>query len=130
MNMINTDWKTRHVRVPCFVADDGWKRGGITLQYKQAVGIIIYKYSICSPQDRYSRKLGISLSELNKVNTLYTVVNESDKAFTVEAAILMDIVDNSRDTISRETLDLIHWFVRKGTNREIKQIFYPNKVVQ
>lgn len=127
MNMTNNDWKTRHVRVPCFFTDDGWERGGITLRYKLEGGALSYKYSICSPQDQYSRKLGISLSELNKVSTLYNVVNEGDKAFTVEATILMDIVGNSRDTISRETLDLIYSFVRNGINRELKQFFYPKK---
>lgn len=127
MNTTNNDWKTRHVRVPCFFTDDGWERGGITLRYKLEGGALSYKYSICSPQDQYSRKLGISLSELNKVSTLYNVVNEGDKAFTVEATILMDIVGNSRDTISRETLDLIYSFVRNGINRELKQFFYPKK---
>lgn len=34
MNTTNNDWKTRHVRVPCFFTDDGWERGGITLRYK------------------------------------------------------------------------------------------------
>lgn len=125
--MTNNDWKTRHVRVPCFFTDDGWERGGITLRYKLIDNELSYKYSICSPQDQYSRKLGISLSELNKVSTLYNVVNEGDKAFTVEATILMDIVGNSRDTISRETLDLIYSFVRNGINRELKQFFYPKK---
>lgn len=125
--MINNDWKTRHVRVPCFIADDGWERGGITLRYKLEGGALSYKYSICSPQDQYSRKLGVSVAEFSEVATLSNVVNDSDKASDIEIAILMDIVDNTRDKLSRGTLDLIYSFVRNGINRELKQFFYPKK---
>lgn len=127
MNMINNDWKTRHVRVPSFFTDDGWERGGLTLRYKLEGNELIYKYSICSPQDQYSRKLGISLSELNKVSTLHNVVNDSDKASNVEVAILMDIVENHRQLLSKNTLDLIYSFVRNSVNRELKQFFYPKE---
>jgi len=125
--MINADWKTRHVRVPCFVADDGWERGGLTLRYKLADGELSYRYSICSPQDQYSRKLGVSLACTSPTLTLSNVVNDSDKASDIEIAILMDIVDNSRDTLSKTTLNLIYSFVRNGVNRELKQFFYPKK---
>jgi hypothetical protein len=125
--MSNNDWKTRHVRVPCFFTDDGWERGGLTLRYKLVGGELSYKYSICSPQDQYSRELGISVAEFGEVSIISNMVNDSDKASDIEIAILMDIVDNTRDTLSKSTLNLIYAFVRNGTNRELTQFFYPKK---
>lgn len=125
--MSNDDWKTRHVRVPCFHTDDGWERGGLTLRYKLEGSTLSYKYSICSPQDQYSRKVGVGFAERGEVHTLDRVVNGSDKTFNVEIAILMDIVGNSRDTLSKGTLDLIFYFIRSGVNRGLKEFFYPKK---
>jgi len=126
--MSNNDWKTRHVRVPCFFTDDGWERGGLTLRYKLVGNELSYKYSICSPQDQYSRELGVNVAAFGDVFTVRNyLINDTDKAFVIESAILMDIVDNTRDKLSKSTLDLIYSFVRNGVNRELKQFFYPKK---
>ena len=125
--MINNDWKTRHVRVPSFFTDDGWERGGLTLRYKVSEEGIEYKYSICNPKDQYCRKTGIIIANQG-VGTLTSVyVDEGYTAFNLEAAILMHLVDEQRDELSKNTLDLIYSFVRNGFNRELTQFFYPKK---
>ena len=126
--MINNDWKTRHVRVPCFFTDDGWERGGITLRYKVVGEGIRYRYSICSPKDQYSRKIGVEQANLGFYDMMVSIyVDEGYTAFNLEAAILMHLVDEQRDELSKTTLDLIYSFVRNGVNRELKQFFYPKK---
>lgn len=129
MNMIKTDWKTRHVRVPCFIADDGWERGGITLRYRVIEEGIQYMYSICNPKDQYSRKVGIELADTGFSNMLGIYVDGRETAFNLEAAILMHIVEEQRgELLSKTTLDLIYSFVRNGIDRELKQFFYPKKL--
>jgi hypothetical protein len=123
--MINNDWKTRHVRVPCFFNDDGWERGGLTLRYRiNSVGVE-YKYSICNPKDQYSRKLGILWAETTDSRLLRMFIDNDETSFQRESAILHDIVSKDRENLSGSTLGLIHDFVRRGCLKEVSDFFYP-----
>lgn len=127
--MLNNDWKTRHVRIPSWSSADGWERGGITLLYKLGEGILSYKYSICNPKDQYSRKIGIAIAEFGKVRGISNELDGSDTSSSIVTNILLDIVVTDRSILSKETLELVHSFIRTRMLRELSKVFYPkNKV--
>ena len=123
--MINNDWKTRHVRVRCFFNDDGWERGGLTLRYRIIRGGVEYKYSICNPKDQYSRKLGILWAETTVSRLSRIFVDSAETSFQIESAILRDIVSKDRESLSSNTLGLMHAFVRRGCLKDVSDFFYP-----
>lgn len=123
MNQTDTNWMTRHVRVPCFFADDGWERGGLTLRYKIVDNGLLYRYSVCNPKDQYCRKLGVETADSHPTATLEVRWLEDCSRFSIEMMILVDIVECNKEFITRNTLDTILAFVRRGLNQELAEVF-------
>lgn len=125
MNIYNNEWRIRHIRIPCFFSPDGYKRGGITLQYKVDEWGIEYTYSICSPKDNYSRKLGL---EHGQCRGDYPAVLQGNfyghSRSDVEVVILKDLVESLCGVISKDTQGLIYDFIAAYQQRELHKLIY------